>query len=130
MLSREIAHALCFRTRKSKTEVLLEQRPASVTVMPDMWELPALTDAAVPEDHLRMVVRHAIMQVNYYVRIRGVLEDEVLTLAGPDSGNRRWVRLDELPALPLTGLARKVLTRAHLLAPALHDRRKTAAKLL
>ena len=45
-----------------------------------------------------MAVRHAIMQVNYYVRIRGVLEDEVLTLAGPDSGNRRWVRLEELPA--------------------------------
>jgi A/G-specific adenine glycosylase len=130
MLSREIAHALCVRTRKNKPEVLLEQRPASVTVMPGMWELPALTNAVVPEEHLRMTVRHAIMQVNYYVRIRSVHEDEVLTLAGPDSGNRRWVSLDEVPALPLTGLARKVLNRAHLLAPASHDRRKTAATLL
>jgi A/G-specific adenine glycosylase len=131
MLSREIAHALCIRTHKSKAEVLLDQRPASVTVMPGMWELPALTNAEVPEEYLRMAVRHAIMQVNYYVRIRSVLEEEILTLAGPNSGNRCWVRLDELAALPLTGLARKVLTRAHLLAPpASHDRRKTAATLL
>jgi A/G-specific adenine glycosylase len=130
MLSREIAQALCIRTRKSNCEVLLEQRPASVTVMPGMWELPALASAAVPEEHLRMAVRHAIMQVNYYVRIRGVLEDEVRTLTSPGSGSRRWVRVEELASLPLTGLARKVLTREQLLPPASHSRRKTPAMLL
>jgi A/G-specific adenine glycosylase len=124
MLSREIAHALSVRVHKDGCEVLLEQRPASATVMPGMWELPELESAVVPDEHLRMAVRHAIMQVNYYVRIRAVLEDEVLTLTGRDSGNRRWVRIEELPSLPLTGLARKVLTRAHLFAPVLHGRRK------
>ncbi len=66
-----------------------------------------------------MTVRHAIMQVNYYVRIRTVFEDDVeaLTVAG---GERRWVPLGEAARMPLTGLARKVLGRAHLLpAPAL-----------
>ena len=58
-------------------EVLLEQRPASLTVMPGLWELPTLSDAAVPEEELRMTVRHAIMQVNYYVRIRTVFEDDI-----------------------------------------------------
>jgi len=83
-------------------------------VMPGMWELPALLDAGVPDDELRMTVRHAIMQVNYYVRIRTVFEDdaEAMTLAG---GERRWVPLGEAAGMPLTGLARKVLARAHLL---------------
>ncbi len=128
MLSREIAHALALRTKyeretgrgaskaraRAVREVLLEQRPASATVMPTMWELPQLREAAVPDRELCMAVRHAIMQVNYYVRIRTVTEEKVaaLTLAG---GARRWVPLREAGAMALTGLARKVLTRARLL---------------
>jgi len=118
MLSREIAHALSVRTgphpNPAAREVLLEQRPASLTVMPGMWELPALRSAAVPGKDLRMTVRHAIMQVNYYVRIRTVFEDDVeaMTVAG---GERRWVPLGEAAGMALTGLARKVLARAHLL---------------
>jgi A/G-specific adenine glycosylase len=122
MLSREIAHALAVRAgRKPRRamhpgsrEVLLEQRPATVSVMPGLWELPALRETAVPANEVRMTVRHAIMQVNYYVRIRTVFEDDVdaLTVAG---GKRRWVPLSEAAGMALTGLARKVLTRAHLL---------------
>jgi hypothetical protein len=82
--------------------------------MPGLWELPALRDFHVPEKDLRMTVRHAIMQVNYYVRIRTVFEDDVdaMTVRG---GERRWVALSEAPEMALTGLARKVLSRAHLL---------------
>ena len=122
MLSREIAHALAVRAsgkprrplRPGTREVLLEQRPATVSVMPGLWELPALREPAVPANEVRMTVRHAIMQVNYYVRIRTVFEDDVdaLTVAG---GKRRWVPLSEVAGMALTGLARKVLTRAHLL---------------
>ena len=119
MLSREVAHALSVRTgrhsNQGSREVLLELRPASQTVMPGMWELPLLKETAVPAEELRMTVRHAIMQVNYYVRIRTVFEDDVdaITL---NSGARRWVPLHEAEGMALTGLARKVLTRAHLLA--------------
>ena len=122
MLSREVAHALSVRTaqKSNKTrgsmtrEVLLEQRPATCTVMPGMWELPALRSVHVPEKELRMTLRHAIMQVNYYVRIRTVFEDDVddLTIHG---GRRQWVPLSEAVTMALTGLARKVLLRAHLL---------------
>ena len=121
MLSREVAHALSVRTTresgKASREVLLEQRPAALTVMPGLWELPTLVDPAVPEDEVRMTVRHAIMQVNYYVRIRAVFEDDIewTTVAG---GERRWVPLTEVAGMPLTGLTRKVLARAHLLAAA------------
>jgi A/G-specific adenine glycosylase len=122
MKSVEIAHALSVRTSVRKSdhdrggrEVLLEHRPATVSVMPGMWELPQLIEADVPTGELRMTVRHAIMQTNYYVRIRTVFEDDVarLTLA---KGKRRWVPLGEAAGMALTGLARKVLTRAHLLS--------------
>lgn len=125
MLSREVAYALSVRSidgpdkthGPSTREVLLEQRPATVSVMPGMWELPSLREPAVPENELRMTVRHAIMQVNYYVRIRTVLEDDVgaLTMAG---GKRQWIPLAQAGDMALTGLSRKVLTRARLLSNA------------
>jgi A/G-specific adenine glycosylase len=118
MVSRTVGHALSARPERDDAladgEVLLEQRPATETVMPGMWQLPALRDAEVPAPDLRMTVRHAIMQVNYTVRVRTVAEKDLtkLTVRG---GKRRWVRLEELAALPLTGLARKVLLRARLM---------------
>ena len=118
MQSREVAHALSIRTgprpNRSGREVLLEQRPASLSVMPGLWELPALKNTTVAQKDLLMTVRHAIMQVNYYVRVRTVDEDAVdaITIA---SGERRWVPVNEVAAMALTGLARKVLTRARLL---------------
>ncbi len=117
MQSREVAHALSVRSGLAHREVLLEQRPASLTVMPGLWELPTLRESAVPDEALRMTVRHAIMQVNFYVRIRTVFEDDVEALTVP-GGERRWVSLQDADGMALTGLARKVLTRAHLLVAA------------
>src|SRR5579863_78631 len=118
MLSREVGYALSVRIGQQpgahSREVLLEQRPAANTVMPGLWELPLLHDPAVPQAELRLTVRHAIMQVNYYVRIRTVFEDDVPSLA-VHGGERRWAPLTEAARMPLTGLARKVLNRAHLL---------------
>jgi hypothetical protein len=119
MLSREVAYALSVRTssnpaRAGSREVLLEQRPASVSVMPGLWELPSLREFTVPDTELRMIVRHAIMQVNYYVRVRTVFEDDVETLTAA-GGRRQWVSLADAAGMALTGLTRKVLSRARLL---------------
>jgi A/G-specific adenine glycosylase len=115
---REIGYALSVRgaahSRSQEAgEVLLEQRPPGISVMPGMWELPALRQP--PGREVRMTVRHAIMNVNYVVRIREVREehlDEVTVAAG----ERRWVPLREAGGMALTGLARKVLKGAHLLS--------------
>jgi A/G-specific adenine glycosylase len=122
MRSRVVAYALAVRTSSapgkrrgpSSREVLLEQRAADETVMPGMWELPSLRHREVPESELRMTLRHAIMQVNYYVRIRTVFEDDV-RLATAAGGERRWISLGDASGMALTGLTRKVLVRAHLL---------------
>jgi hypothetical protein len=105
---------------RASREVLLEQRPDTVTVMPGPWELPELADPAVPDDELRMTVRHAIMQVNYYVRIRTVFEDDAEKMIAT-GGARHWIPLGEAAGMALTGLARKVLIRAHLLSSAPPD---------
>ncbi len=111
MRSATIAHALVIRSRALHREILIEQRSASQTVMPGMWELPALADREFDQKHQRMAVRHAIMQVNYYVRIRTVFEDDEELLAQP-TGRRKWISLKDVLRLPLTGLTRKVLMRA------------------
>lgn len=120
MRSQEIACALVVRTMGEEgqqlREVLLEQRPATDSVMPGLWQLPMLRESAMREEDVRLTVRHAIMQVNYYVRVRSVAEKEVLALTAA-GGERRWVSLVEAAGMALTGLTRKVLTRAHLLRP-------------
>jgi hypothetical protein len=64
----------------------------------------------MPNGDARMTLRHAIMNVNYVVRIRDVREEELpdLAVAG---GERRWVPLHDAARMALTGLTRKVLTR-------------------
>jgi A/G-specific adenine glycosylase len=113
MTSKEIACALSIREGNSTSEILLEQRAATNTVMPGMWELPplAIEDSSALE--LRLSVRHAIMQVNYTVRVYTLAPDKIATHANP--AHQRWVPLVEASAMALTGLARKVLTRAGLL---------------
>ena len=113
MRSQDVAYALVIRSHHKHREVLLQQRGEEQTVMPGMWELPALRDPVVAGADLRLAVRHAIMQVNYYVRIRTVFEEDAEQLTVP-SDRRRWVRLYDLETLPLTGLTRKVLLRAHI----------------
>jgi A/G-specific adenine glycosylase len=122
MTSRVAAYALVMRATPrpgrrrggSTQQLLLVQRPAQTTVMPGMWELPTLIHTEVPGSELRMTLRHAIMQVNYYVHIRSVGEEDVeaMTAAG---GERRWVALHEAAGMALTGLTRKVLMRSRLL---------------
>jgi len=118
MLSKEIGYALAVRNGSlpgfTNLEVLLEQRPETQTVMPGLWQLPVLREAVVPEAELKMTVRHAIMQVNYYVRIRTVDEGKVEDLTVRE-GRCCWVPLINASGMALTGLARKVLSRAHLL---------------
>ncbi len=113
MSSQDVGYALAVRSGEAHREVLLQQRNAKETVMPGMWELPTLRSIEVPGPVLCMVVRHAIMQVNYNARIRTLQEEDVDELTMPSSA-RRWVPFGSLDTMPLTGLARKVLKRAHL----------------
>jgi A/G-specific adenine glycosylase len=114
MQSKTIAHALATRTRAGQTEILLAQRPATETVMPGLWELPQLKRPGFAEAHLAFAVRHAIMQVNYTVRIRAVTAAESKTLL-KSPAHSRWIHISDAATMALTGLARKVLKKSHLI---------------
>ena len=115
MTSREIACALVVRDGDAGTEVLLEQRAVTNTVMPGLWELPAIAVNVMANLEERLTVRHAIMQVNYVVRVYALPSEG---LREKPDGVRRWVVAEEASAMALTGLARKVLTRAGLIQTA------------
>jgi A/G-specific adenine glycosylase len=122
MRSEDAGYALVIQDREAGSqelpEVLLVQRSQHETVMPGLWELPALRESVIPEARLRLRVRHSIMQVNYNVGIRVVLQEDIAALTVPFAVCR-WVRVCDLEGLALTGLARKVLLRSKLpeLAP-------------
>jgi len=85
--------------------VLLRQRPASASLMPGMWELPALPTARIYADPI-LELRHSITTTDY----------SILIFKGAGRAKEsRWFPLRSLNRLPLTGLARKVLSRLELL---------------
>jgi A/G-specific adenine glycosylase len=116
-ITAEIAFALIQRKRRGVDQVLLQQRPASATVMSGMWELPILpqnSGPAVPNPGKPLLtLRHAIMQTNYRVT--------VIPLPAKASSDpkttaiQNWIKLSDLASLPLTGLARKIFLRLGML---------------
>jgi A/G-specific adenine glycosylase len=119
---RRVAHLLALRQLGSRTEVLLEQRPSEASMMPEMFELPPLPLDAVVGHVPVLRVRHAITDTNYDVEVfphgLGDLDDEDVSLlrAIPASmDDLHWASTQQLTMLPLTGLARKCLTRLGLM---------------
>jgi A/G-specific adenine glycosylase len=89
-----------------RDRVKLVRRSESQTVMTGMWELP--TVVVVPEAPASPLLnlKHSIMNTDYRVRVWQVSK--------PQSRGGRWWSIRELPDIPLTGLARKILRRAAL----------------
>ena len=119
---------LDLRKRGPITEVLLERRAADPSLMPAMYELPSLPLEAVKGREPALRVRHAITNTNYYVQVfaprhepasavnRTRPEVHNLRRAVPTAPcNLRWTRTAQLASLPLTGLARKILQRLHVM---------------
>ncbi len=85
--------------------IFLVERPKRAKLMPGMWELPEIADANGRAAWLTL--RHSITVTNYVVR---VVQSPV-----PESAEGHWVRKSRLTALPLTGLARKILRAAEII---------------
>jgi len=94
-----------FGLARRSGEVFLQQRSSKESLMPGMWELPPLTG----DQHGQALfsLRHSITITDYSVR--------VTELAFPDEHAGNWIASSRLPALPLTGLARKILRKIEML---------------
>lgn len=91
-------------TRKNGT-IRLQRRAANLSLMPGMWELPPLGKEQARGNPI-LKLRHAITTTDYKVLVY-------------ENGSRinggSWMPLRSLTALPLTGLARKILQKLGLL---------------
>jgi A/G-specific adenine glycosylase len=110
----QIAYALVRRKRSGNQQVLLQQRPATSSLMPGMWELPEIAMNG-DDERVELSVRHAITVTNYSVKVLGFSEQEGRTRVTAGENPRLWVAGSELSSLPLTGLARKILRRLQIL---------------
>ena len=90
---RDIAYTLVLR----EGQVRLRRRASAETLMPGMWELPAARRNGMRP---AAVLRHSITTTDYRVQV----------LHGT-SRQGKWVPVERLARLPLTGLTRKILKR-------------------
>ena len=99
--------------------VLLVQRRKDASLMAGMWELPEISRPEGHHDPI-LTLRHSITVTDYAVYVwqslgvapsfsRSLRED------GQNHGRGKWVGLDTVPQLPLTGLAKKILRKAGML---------------
>jgi A/G-specific adenine glycosylase len=86
--------------------IFLVQRPRAATLMPGMWEFPEVAGkngATAPW----LTLRHSITVTDYVVR--------VMRSPIPKGLAGRWVHKSHVTALPLTGLAWKILRAAKII---------------
>jgi A/G-specific adenine glycosylase len=124
-----VAYFLDMRKQGTATEVLLAHRPADASLMPAMYELPSLPLESVADHEPVLRVRHAITNTNYYVQVYArspshsfappKRKPNALRGAVMQPGRELlWVPVSRLAAIPITGLARKILQRLNVMASA------------
>ncbi|HEV2647054.1 MAG TPA: A/G-specific adenine glycosylase [Acidobacteriaceae bacterium] len=122
---------LDLRKRGTGTEILLNLRAGDASIMPAMFELPALPLDLVDGREPVLRVRHSITNTNYYVQVFAPRGENTAAMAEPrrggvpelrrsipkGSGELHWVNVQRLPGMPMTGLARKILQRVKVMEP-------------
>jgi hypothetical protein len=96
------------RTGKKKPgKVRLVQRPKHASLMAGMWELPRSSEPplSLPDSARWRTFRHSITVTDYTVH---VLRNTKLP-GGSSIALGKWIAIDRIPLLPLTGLTRKIL---------------------
>jgi A/G-specific adenine glycosylase len=102
---RQRKRKIFFGLARRNGHVLLVQRAKTESLMPGMWELPALP-AGARAKHL-LSLRHSITVTDYQV--------DVMEVSTAEEVRGHWIARSRLASLPLTGLARKILQRAELM---------------
>jgi A/G-specific adenine glycosylase len=107
---REIHYALDFRD----DAVFLIQRAQDARLMAGMWELPEVEGPSGAEARsnragkVGFTLKHSITVTNYTVR--------VWHMSASSRAGGKWIRVESLARIALTGLARKILRKAEIIA--------------
>jgi A/G-specific adenine glycosylase len=95
-----------FGLARRNGSVFLVQRKKEESLMAGMWELPEIAGSSIDAKPI-LSLRHSITVTDYAVR--------VTEITSPNGAAGRWIPMQRLESLPLTGLARKILRRAEIL---------------
>jgi A/G-specific adenine glycosylase len=98
--TRQKKRSIQYALDRRNGSIFLVQRPAAVSLMPGMWELPEIVDRGT-KSQPSVTLRHSITVTDYHV--------EVMESTVPEGTTGRWVPRSRLSTLPLTGLTRKIL---------------------
>jgi A/G-specific adenine glycosylase len=87
--------------------IRLVQRPKDLSLMPAMWELPQSSEPPrpLPDSARWRTFRHSITVTDYTVH---VLRNMPLLNTSP-AAKGKWIAIDRIPQIPITGLTRKIL---------------------
>ena len=86
--------------------IMLRQRPVSAAIMAGMWELP---------ESKRDLRRAPLLKVKHLITVTDWSISVLASHRSTPGPSERWVHLNEISQLPLTGLTRKVLRKLKLL---------------
>lgn len=102
---RRVTYALSCKS----SEVFLVRRPANLSLMPGMWELPEVESPTASDEPL-FSVRHSITITDFDVRV-------VSRKSGRKIHRQEgsWIHVSRLQRLPLTGLTAKILRKAKII---------------
>ena len=92
--------------------IRLVQRPKKASLMPGMWELPQSSELPrpFPASAQWRTFRHSITVTDYTVHV--VRNSSLRNTPLPDTppaAKGKWVAIDRIPQIPITGLTRKIL---------------------
>jgi hypothetical protein len=79
--------------------------------MPGMWELPQSSEPPRPlpaSAHWR-TFRHSITVTDYTVHVVRNMPLRKTSLDPPPAAKGKWIAIDRIPQIPITGLTRKIL---------------------
>jgi A/G-specific adenine glycosylase len=92
--------------------IRLVQRPKKISLMPGMWELPQSSEPPRPlpaSAHWR-TFRHSITITDYTVHVLRNMPLRNTPLPDtPPAAKGKWIAIDRIPQIPITGLTRKIL---------------------
>jgi A/G-specific adenine glycosylase len=109
---KQIWCALEWHGRNGNGKIRLVQRPNKASLMPGMWELPQSSEPPHPlpvSAHWR-TFHHSITITDYTVHVlRNTPLRNTLLPGTPGPAKGKWIAIDRIRQLPITGLTRKIL---------------------
>jgi len=100
------------RNGSGQGKVRLVQRPKTASLMPGMWELPQSPEPPrpLPVSARWRTFHHSITITDYTVHVLRNTPLRNTPLPGtPRPAKGKWIAIDRIPQLPITGLTRKIL---------------------